>query len=533
MKNKGVFRTGLPLLAAPLLGLAIWGANRDVCPACRTFDFHIDTDGGGRLHVRLYTPTLRAPEGLPAVVLCHGYLANLGWMEIPWAAELTQLGIAALFLDRRGHGQSDGSWWPSRTGPYVLDSLEPDLRAAIAYLRSRQPLIDPDRIALVGHSDGGTAVITAGTADWSIAATVAISASAAPWQYVNHVVPHNLLLLYGTEDRFILNDTDRLLISNSTRGYLDGPGVYGNLADGSARRLVRIEGRGHLGLLYDPRVHREVLEWLRQSLRVERSVVLFPGRVQWLAAGTIALVCSAVGLFWSPLVHWCTATRTSPVLLRERPRARFLDLAGCGQLTILWALGFLVGSRVVPKDFMPTRQGNIYAALLLGTALLLAVVPPVSSRASLACHTPPTGREVVHVAWDAMRGLATGILVCLGIHVLFFHHFYTFLIPNRRMLFFLFAAMSLPLFGLLEMWVRLRIHNGFAPYTLVLLSMTTLITTNRLFERMDVLPGYVLAVVLAGAALSRCAEKQVSAGTCVAFEAFLFSWLATNVSALY
>jgi alpha-beta hydrolase superfamily lysophospholipase len=167
------------------------------------------------------------------VVVCHGYLANLAFMEIPWAADLTRLGLGALFLDRRGHGRSGGTLWPRPAQSQRLDDLEPDVAAAITYLSVEQPLIDPTRIALLGHSDGATAAITAASRDWNVRATVAVSASVAPWQFVNHIAPQNLLLVYGAADSFVLNDTDGALIARGTRGYLTGAGSFGDLADGA------------------------------------------------------------------------------------------------------------------------------------------------------------------------------------------------------------------------------------------------------------------------------------------------------------
>lgn len=65
------------------------------------------------------------------------------------ADTLSRVGIAVLRLDDRGFGASTGNFSTSTT----LDFAD-DIRAALAYLRSR-PDIDPDRLALVGHSEGG------------------------------------------------------------------------------------------------------------------------------------------------------------------------------------------------------------------------------------------------------------------------------------------------------------------------------------------------------------------------------------------
>ena len=65
------------------------------------------------------------------------------------ADTLGRRGIAVLRLDDRGIGSSTGN-------PVTSTSLDfaSDIRAAVAYLRSRRD-IDPARIGLIGHSEGG------------------------------------------------------------------------------------------------------------------------------------------------------------------------------------------------------------------------------------------------------------------------------------------------------------------------------------------------------------------------------------------
>jgi dipeptidyl aminopeptidase/acylaminoacyl peptidase len=65
------------------------------------------------------------------------------------ADTLSRVGIAVLRLDDRGLGASTGNFASSNTADFA-----DDIRAALAYLRSRAD-IDPNRLALVGHSEGG------------------------------------------------------------------------------------------------------------------------------------------------------------------------------------------------------------------------------------------------------------------------------------------------------------------------------------------------------------------------------------------
>lgn len=65
------------------------------------------------------------------------------------ADTLGRRGIAVLRLDDRGVGESGGNHTTATSRDFAND-----VRAAVAWLRTRDD-IDPDRIALVGHSEGG------------------------------------------------------------------------------------------------------------------------------------------------------------------------------------------------------------------------------------------------------------------------------------------------------------------------------------------------------------------------------------------
>jgi len=62
---------------------------------------------------------------------------------------LTRMGIAVLRADDRGSGKSGGNFATATTADFATDA-----EAAVAYLKKR-PEIDPGRIGLVGHSEGG------------------------------------------------------------------------------------------------------------------------------------------------------------------------------------------------------------------------------------------------------------------------------------------------------------------------------------------------------------------------------------------
>ncbi|HEV7588017.1 MAG TPA: alpha/beta fold hydrolase [Longimicrobium sp.] len=85
------------------------------------------------------------------------------------ADTLGRRGIAVLRMDDRGFGASGGD--PSRA---TSRDFAGDIAAAVAYLRTR-PEIDPGRIALVGHSEGGIIAPMLATDDPRIRAVVLIA----------------------------------------------------------------------------------------------------------------------------------------------------------------------------------------------------------------------------------------------------------------------------------------------------------------------------------------------------------------------
>jgi len=103
--------------------------------------------------------TLTLPPGkgaFPAVVLITGsgpqnrdeeIFGHKSFLVI--ADALTRRGIAVLRYDDRGIGQSTGAFSKATTADFATD-----VEAAVAFLRTRKE-VNPRRIGLVGHSEGG------------------------------------------------------------------------------------------------------------------------------------------------------------------------------------------------------------------------------------------------------------------------------------------------------------------------------------------------------------------------------------------
>lgn len=108
----------------------------------------------------------------PAVVVLHGWGSAAADL-LPAVPALVEAGLPTLLVDARGHGRSDP------VDVMSMPRFAEDAGAAVRWLRA-DPRVDPDRIALVGHSVGAGACLLAAADDPRIAAVVAIASMAHP-----------------------------------------------------------------------------------------------------------------------------------------------------------------------------------------------------------------------------------------------------------------------------------------------------------------------------------------------------------------
>lgn len=152
---------------------APYGAPPD--GAYRAEEVSIFAPQGHKLVGTLTTPA-HGEGKVPAAVLITGLGASeRNGGQPPWtplrdlADALTRAGIAVLRVDDRGVGKSTGDHAPSTT----FDEAD-DVQTEVAWLRS-QSQIDPNRIALVGYSEGGLIAPMIAAKDPMIAAIVTLA----------------------------------------------------------------------------------------------------------------------------------------------------------------------------------------------------------------------------------------------------------------------------------------------------------------------------------------------------------------------
>jgi hypothetical protein len=128
--------------------------------------------------------TLTLPEGtgpFPAVLLIVGSGPHdrdetlLGHKPFLVLSDyLTRKGIVVLRVDKRGVGKSTGDLAKATTADFATDA-----EAGVAYLKSRAE-VDPHKIGLIGHSEGGIIAPMVAAADHDVAFVVMMAGSGVP-----------------------------------------------------------------------------------------------------------------------------------------------------------------------------------------------------------------------------------------------------------------------------------------------------------------------------------------------------------------
>jgi uncharacterized protein len=139
-----------------LLASASFAGAQGVAPldAARKTDLTIPANDV-TLAATLYVPA-QAKGKLPAVVLGHGSAPSTRAMMGFWTNTALKSGVAVLVFDKRGTGQSTGTYerFDVRKSPVQFRQQASDLVHAVRWL-ARQPGIDTARIGLMGGSQAG------------------------------------------------------------------------------------------------------------------------------------------------------------------------------------------------------------------------------------------------------------------------------------------------------------------------------------------------------------------------------------------
>ena len=200
-------------------------------------------------------------EKVPGVLVAHGYAGSKQLM-LGYAQVLAHSGYAVMLWDFSGHA--------ANAAPLGRLSLQQDLDTAYAAL-NEQPEVDPARLALLGHSMGSGAVMSAGISDVDrFAATVAISPTGAQ---VTPSAPRNLLLQAGSWEGGFIKNAQRVLASAG--------GENENLAQGRGRSLIIIPNAEHITILFRNVSHQAALRWLNATFGLSPTNSYVDRRMIW------------------------------------------------------------------------------------------------------------------------------------------------------------------------------------------------------------------------------------------------------------
>lgn len=331
-----------------------------------------DLEGAGGTPLRYLAP--EGASGAPGVIVAHGFAGSKQLMY-GFGYALARAGYGVMLFDFDGHGAAHGRL--DQSGGV----LQRNLAAAYESLAS-QPEIDPAQIALLGHSMGSGAVMTAAiNSSEQYEATVAVSPTGAA---VTRSLPRNLLLMAGSLEPQFLGNARSLLA--------DAGGANEDWAGGLARGLVEVPNVEHITILFSRVAHQAALDWLNHAFERPLSEVAADRRMAW-----FGIHLGGWLLLWLALSPvFSVASAQAQTIMRRRPwywlglplgalaAALFLFLAGhafdvsrLGGLLVGGALGlwFLVLGLVwLLSGFRLPRPGasEVLWGLLLFAFLSLA-----------------------------------------------------------------------------------------------------------------------------------------------------------------
>lgn len=239
--------TGLVVGIAGIVGLVSLRINLAGKMAIRSITIPLAKDV--TIHGTVYEPAT-GDLCKSGVVVVPGTAASRQSCELGVSVPLACQGYRVLAIDPCGHGQSGGSQARS-SFDYGLANFrqgrnDPAIAASMEFLRS----LGCEKLALVGHSRGGW--VATATAATRPDVEAAISIGAAPLTAL-HALPKNFLLLTGAAD--VISPRQKCLDT-----------MAAVVAQGTSGKWVQVPWATHLTELADPRITRQLLDWLRPCL---------------------------------------------------------------------------------------------------------------------------------------------------------------------------------------------------------------------------------------------------------------------------
>lgn len=314
----------------------------------------------------------------PVVVIAHGFAGSQQLMQ-PFALTLARSGYVAVTFDFLGHGDHPeplGGDLGETAGAtrHLVDQL-----AEVAAFARGLPASD-GRLAVLGHSMATDLIVrfAQGEAAGPVAAVVGVSLRAPT---ATATSPANLLIVVGAWEPGLVAEAFRT-VGLAVEGEVEAGVTYGDLAAGTARRVVPAPNVEHIGVLYSPTSVTAARDWLNAAFARDRAgepEVRGPA-IGWLFLGLVLLA--------RPLAHRLPKAS-------DRPLGASLPWRRLWLVILLPMLATPLLLRLVPVSFLPIVVGD-YLVLhfaLYGALTFLALVIATRGRAPL----PPA-----HVRWGRL-----------------------------------------------------------------------------------------------------------------------------------
>lgn len=239
-------------------------------------------------HVPLRYVLPQNAQNAPAVIIAHGF-AGSSELMLAYSYVFAHAGYVTLLLDFDGHAANSV---PLSFDPDTNErdnNLQTNLNLAYDHLLTR-PEIDPNRIALLGHSMGSGAVMRNAIAHPErYTAVLPISPTSAD---VTPNLPPNMHLQAGQYEAPFVANAEQLLA--------DAGGPNDDLTTGRARQFTLIPNVEHISILFSPQSHQAALNWLNRTNNWQTQTPYQDGRILWYAFHLTAVLTLALTL--KPLI---------------------------------------------------------------------------------------------------------------------------------------------------------------------------------------------------------------------------------------
>jgi pimeloyl-ACP methyl ester carboxylesterase len=272
--------------------------------------------------VTLITPSKGDIANRPLVLIGHGF-AGSGLVMRGFALTLAHAGYNVVLWDFAGHAANPQPLPLEGQTASLLGDAEAALSQAQAY-----GLGISKGVAILGHSMGSGVALVYGQVHPDTTATIAVSPVS---RTVTPDLPHNLLLMAGSREAAFVSNAQDLLEQAG--------GPDGDVASGTARKLVVVPGVEHISILFAPSAHSAARDWLDSVFGAQPGATPYTDlRILWYGVGLLGVL-----LVFFALVPLVMRVSTRPI---EQPggysglrRAGALVLGAGGATLGMWGLG--------------------------------------------------------------------------------------------------------------------------------------------------------------------------------------------------